>query len=169
MPASPNDPHPNEYTFAEKLAAVNAGVMAPEDLGVLPTPGDASEATAGGLEIKPATPEELAKKPETGDYIVFQAAVVPLDLRATWSELDAKATNKILPFTFDKEAWKDAHKHEHVIQAKFQCGTASGAIEGKFSDKVLGLCNLLDAASKQIREFYANEKSKTDTATPPMA
>jgi hypothetical protein len=167
MPASKDDPHPNEYTFAEKLAAVNAGVMAPEDLGVLPTPGDASEATAGGVEIKPATPEELAKKPETGDYIVFQAAVVPPDLRSEWARLDAKAENKILPFAFDKEAWKKAHEAEHLIQAKFQCGTASGAIEGKFSDKILGLCNLLDAASKQLREFYANEqKSKTDTTTP---
>ena len=154
-----DEKNPNEYTYAEKLAAVNAGLMDPAELGVIPTPGDQADSTAGGVEIKPATPEELAKKPETGDYIVFQAAVMPPDLLAEWARIEAKKESKILPFKFDKEQWKEEHKHEHRIQARFQCGTAAGTIEGTFSDKVLGLCNLLDAAAKQIREFYENEKN----------
>lgn len=158
------DPNPNEYTYGEKLAAVNAGLMDPAELGVLPTPGDRAENTAGGVEIKPATPEELSQRPKTGDYVVVQAAVMPPDLLAEWARLDAQKESKILPFKFDKEAWKEEHKHEHRIQAKFQCGTAAGAVEGKFTDKVLGLCNLLDAVSKQIREFYENEKNtKSET------
>lgn len=160
------DEHPKEYTYGEKLALVNNGLMSPEDLGILPTPGDKTEATEGGVEIKPATPEELAKKPELGDYIVAQGAVVPLRLRGQWAmmeykdkhPLDTKLTN------FNMATWMDEHKDEHLVQLKFQCGTASGWIEGKFSDKVLGLANLLDACAKQIREFYEKNPGKKTVA-----
>jgi len=163
------DKNPTEYTFDEKLALVNNGLMAPEDLGVLPASGEASEATAGGAEIKPATSEELAKKPELGKYVVVQAAVIPLELRAEWAKLDAKRESKIVPFKFDKEAWIEEHKGEYISQAKFQCGTAAGVVEGKFSDPILGLCNLLDAVAKQIREFYENEKNtKSKTVANPI-
>lgn len=155
------DKHPKEYTYGERLALVNAGLMAPEDLGILPTPGDKTEATEGGVEIKPATPEELAKKPELGDYVVFQAALVPLMLRGEWARLDYKQEHPLDPKLegFNKETWMEEHKDEHVIQAKFQCGTASGTIEGKFSDKILGLTNLLNAAAEQIKKFYEQEKN----------
>ncbi len=161
-----DDPNPKNYTYGEKLALVNNGLLAPEDLGVLPTSGDKTEATEGGVEIKPATPEELQKKPELGDYIVLQAAVVPLRLRGQWAlmdykqqhPLDTKLTN------FNMATWMDEHENEHLIQAKFQCGTASGAVEGTFSDKVLGLTNLLNAAAEQIKAFYEKNSDKKTVA-----
>jgi hypothetical protein len=166
MPASPNDPHPTKYTYAEKLALIQKGLMAPEDLGIVPTAAEASEATAGGEIIDPEF--DPNKKPELGDFIVFQASEVPPDLRAEWARLDAKAKTKIVPFEFDKEAWKKEHENEHQVQCKAQCGTASMMVEGMFSDKILGLCNMLDAAAKQFREFYAHEQGETKTP-PPVA
>lgn len=170
MSASPNDPHPKEYTYAERLALVQKGLMSPTDLGIVPVAAEADEATAGGEIIEPEF--DPNKKPELGDFIVFQASVVPPDLRAEWAMLDAKAKNKILPFNFDKEAWKQEHKNEHQVQCKAQCGTASMMVEGMFSDKILGLCNMLDAAAKQFREFYEHGQQRPEDqkeTSPPVA
>jgi hypothetical protein len=136
-----------EFTYEEKLALVSQGLMDPKEIGVTPVVGENTDQAT----IDKTLPDPK-KKPELGKYVVFQAAEVPLDLRAEWARMDTK----ILPF--DKEEWKQQHKDEHILQAKCQCGTAAFNIENKVTDVVLGLCNLLEGAAAHIREFYETTK-----------
>jgi hypothetical protein len=140
------------YSYAEKLEAVAAGNMAPEEIGM-------ASAEEAQLQIVP----DSKRKPVFGTTMMFRAGVVPLELRAFWAEQEYKEARKIISSetNFDKEAWMEANKNEFPIQGDLICGQAAAKFARKFKDPILGMCEMLRVAATMLEKKYTEASEDT--------
>jgi|SRR5882724_499092 len=144
------------YSYAEKLEAVAAGNMAPEEIGL-------ASAEEAQLQIVP----DEKKKPVFGTTMMFRAGVVPLELRAFWAEQEYKQERKIVSAdsTFDKDAWMKEHENEFPIQGDLICGQAAAKFSRNFKDPILGMCQMLRVAADMLEMKYTETDAPQTPAT----
>ncbi len=138
------------YSVAEKLAMVAQEQMDPAELG-LPDAKAAKNIITGENE----KPEVM----KLGDFVTFEASVVPPRLRAHWAyqDLEVKPGNQK-----DWEAnWCEEHKDEYAIQGLLHSGAMAARVGQLFRDPILGFCELM-RKNAQILEDKYNELKKTD-------
>lgn len=140
------------YSYAEKLEAVAAGNMAPEEIGM-------ASAEEAQLQIVP----DSKRQPVFGTTMMFRAGVVPLELRAFWAEQEHKQARKIISSdsNFDKEAWMKANANEFPIQGDLICGQAAAKFAQKFKDPILGMCEMLRKAADLLEKKYLESSEDT--------
>jgi hypothetical protein len=140
------------YSYAEKLEAVAAGNMAPEEIGM-------ASAEEAQLQIVP----DAKRKPVFGTTMMFRAGVIPLELRAFWAEQEYKEQRKIISSetNFDKEAWMKANENEFPIQGDLICGQAAAKFGQKFKDPILGMCEMLRKAADMLEKKYTEAAEDT--------
>lgn len=140
------------YTYGEKLALVAQELMDPKEIGL-------ASAEEAKLRILGDPKPEI----KLGNFVTFEASVVPLTIRAEWARQEAK----IVPF--DTEAWMAEHKKEFRIQARLRCGTAFGLFDQTFSEPIAGLIAMMENAVARLREKLAEEQAaEANTETPAL-
>ncbi len=136
------------FSYAEKLSLVAAGNMDPKEIGV-------ASAEEAQLKILGEAPPQV----KLGDYVMFEASVVPLALRAHWAAQELK----VIPT--DKKAWEEQwiekNKNTFAIQGQIQSGTCMARAGQIYSDPILGLCEQMHRAADLLKEKY-EELKKTD-------
>lgn len=131
------------YSYAEKLGLVAKGLMDPHEIGM--TSADDAIYAITGLE-KPAPVSFL------GDWLQFEASVVPLAQRAKWARQDLKVipTN---PRAWEAD-WCEEHKAEYQLQGILRSGNCQARIDQTFTDPILGFAEFLRQASDLLLQRY---------------
>ncbi len=138
------------YSVAEKLGMVAMEQMDPAELG-LPDAKAAKQIISG----ENAKPEVM----KLGDFVTFEASVVPPRLRAHWAlqDLAVKPDNPK-----DWEAtWCEEHANEFAVQGLLHSGAMAAKIGQLFKDPILGFCEMLRKAAQILEDKY-NELKETD-------
>jgi hypothetical protein len=137
------------YSYLEKLALVAQECMDPKEIGM----ADADEARNMLLGKKPVPPF-------FGDWMTFEASVVPLSIRAKWAfdDLKIKPDNRR-----DWEAsWAESHKDEYHIQAIFRSGSVMAQVDQTFTDPIAGFADLMVKTSELLKKKFAELLEKDD-------
>lgn len=138
------------YSYEEKLNLVAADAMDPHSIG-LETAEDAKRIILG----------QDAPKQKLGDFVVFEASVVPLRLRAHWARKDLK----VQPIGAAAKAWEadwcEQNKGSFSIQGRLRSGTMTAMVQQEFNDPILGFAVLLRQTADMIEAKYT-ELKKTD-------
>lgn len=139
------------YDYAEKLRLVAAGQMDPTEIG-LPPEEAGQKAALNELDDKP-------KVMKLGDFVTFEASVVPPQLRAHWARQDLKIQPDN-PKGWESD-WCEQHKDEHAIQGLLHSGALAAKIGQLFKDPILGFVTMLRQSADILEQKY-NELKKTD-------
>lgn len=141
------------YSYAEKLQLVAEDKMDPKEIGL-------ASADQAKLQVMP----DAEPNRKFGDFITFEASVVPLALRARWARQD----EKVIPIdTAVWEAnWIEAHRHEYAIQCRARCGNALATLERLVTEPHEGFFILLDDVAKLFRE---EKQRQTQVALPAVS
>lgn len=139
------------YSYAEKLKLAAEGLMDPQEIGLPPD--------AAGVK---AANEELNPKPvlmKLGDFVTFEASVVPPQLRAHWAcqDLAIKPDN---PKAWEAD-WCEQHKTEFAVQGLLHSGALAAKVGQLFKDPILGFVEMMRKAADILEQKY-NELKKTD-------
>jgi hypothetical protein len=163
-----------EYTPTEILGQVALGNMDPKEAGLtqpIPIVGTDKNVEPTKIDIRGPVPiigegqspkvmPAAPPKRVLGDRVEFQAAVVPLELRAEWEYQDSKI---VLP-PAEKEAWVakwvSANQTSFRVQGMVACGNGVLRLDQIFTDPVLGLCGLLREAADKIEKEYNRQKDE---------
>lgn len=140
-----------QFSADEKLRLVAAGQMDPKEIGLV------SEEEAKNKLIENMTPEQQLAATKLGNFLVFEASEVPTLLRAQWALKDLAVAIPKSEQADYLENWQATHKDEHLIQARFQCGTVAGVMEQKASDTVLGFAEILKKLAIAIQKRYEEQ------------
>jgi hypothetical protein len=142
------------YSYPEKLAAVAEGLMDPKSIGLPPDKAGQKAAIEEMIGQKPTLPK-------FGDFITFEASVVPQELRAHWARQDTGlAMDKAAAADWEAQ-WIEKHAKEYAIQGRIHSGTIAGQFGQIFSDPILGFCEMLRKTADMLQDRY-NELLKTD-------
>ena len=147
-----DDSNKGGYSYAEKLALAAQGHMDPQEIGL--PPEEAGQ--------KAAIDELDGKKPELmklGDFVTFEASVVPIQLRAHWALQDLKIQPEN-PKGWEAD-WCEEHKAEVAIQGLLHSGGLAARIGQLFTDPILGFVQLMRKSADILEEKY-NELKQTD-------
>jgi hypothetical protein len=137
------------HSYAEKLALVSKGLMDPKEIGMVSADDAIYEIT--GLK-KPPT------EPWLGDWITFEASVVPLEVRSKWARQELKVipTN---PQQWEAE-WRQEHKNEFQVQTVLRSGNVQARLDQIFTDPILGFAELLRRSSDLLLVRYEQIKKE---------
>jgi hypothetical protein len=150
-----DDTEKGGYSYPEKLAMVAAEQMDPQEIGLPPNEdGNPKGARAAQEEL-----EDKPKIPKLGDFVTFEASIVPPALRAHWARQDL-AIQPDNARVWEAE-WCEEHKNEFAIQAMLHSGAMAARIGQLFSDPILGFVELMRKSADILEEKY-NELKKTD-------
>ena len=138
------------YSYAEKLAAVANDMMDPKEIGM----SSAQEAQLKMLDQKPA-------EPKLGDFITFEASVVPPALRAHWARQDLKVVPTGITAKEWEQNWIKEHEGEFAIQGRLHSGTMAARVGQIFKDPILGFVELMRNAADILEQKY-NELKAND-------
>jgi hypothetical protein len=139
------------FSYLEKIALVAKGQMNPHEIGM----------TSQDDAIREITGKKLEKpQPFLGDWVTFEASVIPLDVLAKWARKDLK----VIPTdTAQWEAdWKEQHKAEFRVQGILKSGSVGAVVDQKYTDPILGFCEMLRQAADMLTERYEQIKNETD-------
>ncbi len=139
------------YSYGEKLKLAAAGMMDPQEIG-LPPEEAGQKAALNELDDKP-------KVMKLGDFVTFEASVVPPQLRAHWARQDLKIQPDN-PKGWEAD-WCESHKNEHAIQGLLHSGALAAKVGQLFTDPILGFVALIRKAADILEDKY-NELKKTD-------
>jgi hypothetical protein len=142
------------YSYADKLKAVAAGMMDPQEIG-LPPDQAGQKAAIDEIDDKEPTKEKF------GDFVQFEASVVPQELRAHWARQDTGLVMDKLAAKDWEEKWVKEHEGEFAIQGRFQSGTIAAQFGQLFRDPVLGFAEMLRKLADLVTEKY-EELKKAD-------
>lgn len=135
------------YSYLEKLALVSKGQMNPKEIGMASADDAIYEITG-----------TKAPLPFLGDWITFEASVVPLGVRSQWARQDLKI---IPPNPAEWEAeWREAHKTEFHVQAILKSGSVAANVDQKFTDPILGFAEMLRRAADLLVVRYEQIKNE---------
>ena len=137
------------YSYLEKLALVAQGSMDPKEIGM----ADANEAH------RELMGEPRKAEPYLGDWITFEASVVPMSIRSRWARQDLK----IVPTnTREWEAeWAEQHKDEFRVQAIMRSGNIMAQLDQTFVDPIKGFGELLRKAADALESRYETLKKES--------
>ena len=144
-----DDSEKGGYSYAEKLALVSKGQMDPKEIGM----ASADDAIYEITGLKPAP-----KQPWLGDWMTFEASVVPLEVRSKWARQELKVipTN---PAQWEAE-WRNEHKDEYQIQCVFRSGNEQARVDQTFTDPILGFAELMRRSSDLLLVRYEQIKKE---------
>jgi hypothetical protein len=142
------------YSYAEKLALAAQGLMDPQEIGL--PPDDAGQKRAL-QEI--SGDEEL--KPKLGDFVTFEASVVPIQLRAHWARQDLKVVPSGVTAREWEEEWIKEHKHEWAVQGSLHSGTCHATLQRIYADPIIGFVEMMRQAADLLQAKYEDLK-RTD-------
>ena len=139
------------YSYGEKLKLVAAGQMDPQEIG-LPPEEAGQKAAIDELDNKP-------KLLKLGDFVTFEASVVPPQLRAHWArqELAIQPDN---PKGWEAD-WCEEHKNEFAVQGLLHSGAMAARVGQLFADPILGFVEMMRKAADILEQKY-NELKQTD-------
>jgi hypothetical protein len=140
------------YSYADKLEMVAKEWMAPEEIGL--TSHDEARQEIAGVEKEP-------QQPKLGDFVTFEASIVPPSLLAHWAYQEQKLK---LPLKDQREweaKWCEEHSGEFQVQAILHTGTLMARSGQTYADPILGFCEQLHKAATLLEAKY-NELKKTD-------
>lgn len=143
-----------EFTYDEKLALVARGAMDPKEIGL------ASAEEANVKVLDKMTPEQRFEATKLQPEVAFNAREVPPQLRAHWAMKDTKL---VLPKSETNDwidNWVEEHKDEHLVQARFQSGAVTAAMELLCTDPILGIAQLLINSATAINERYTEQQQR---------
>lgn len=138
------------FSYAEKLALVAQGMMAPESIGLSSQEQAYKEITGE---------EELS--PKLGDFVTFEASTIPSELRAHWAcdELKVKPSGFVAKEWEAK--WVEEHKDEYAVQGTLHSGTCHATLQRLYSDPIIGFVEMIRQAADLLEAKY-NDLKKTD-------
>lgn len=144
-----DDSQSGGYSYAEKLAMVSKGMMDPHEIGMTSQDDAIYEITG----LKPAP-----NLPWLGDWVTFEASVVPIEVRAKW----ARAELKVIPPNPDQwEAeWRSEHKDEYQVQGILRSGNVQARVDQIFTDPILGFAEFLRRVSDMLLIRYEQIKKE---------
>jgi hypothetical protein len=144
-----DDSQKGGYSYSEKLALVSKGLMDPHEIGMTSQDDAIYEIT--GLKPPP-------KVGFLGDWVTFEASVVPLEVRSKW----ARAEQKVIPpdpKMWEAE-WRQEHQKEHQIQGILRSGNVQARVDQIFTDPILGFAELLRRVSDMLLVRYEQLKKE---------
>jgi hypothetical protein len=120
------------YSYVEKLALVSQGMMDPHEIGMTSADDAIYEITG----LKPAPPQQFL-----GDWVTFEASVIPLEVRAKWARQELKV---VPPNKEQWEAeWRNEHKNEFQIECRLRSGSVYVIAQQTFTEPILGFAEML--------------------------
>lgn len=143
-----DDTETGGYSYLEKLAMTAKGLLDPKEIGMASADEAIFEITGG----KPPSPF-------LGDWVTFEASVVPLAVRSKWARQDIKVipTN---PAEWEAE-WREAHKHEFLVRGLLKSGSVGTQIEQTSTDPILGFAEMLRRAADMLISRYEQIKNES--------
>lgn len=144
-----DDKEKGGYGYAEKLALVAKGLMNPNEIGM----ASADEAIFEITGTKPPPPF-------LGDWVTFEASVIPLEVQSKWARQALKVipTN---PAEWEAE-WREKHKNEFRLQGILRSGSCMAQVDQTYTDPILGMAELMGRAAKILLDRYDQLKKETD-------
>ncbi len=140
-----DDTEKGGFTYLEKLALVAKGQMNPNEIGMASQDDAIYEITG-------------KKRPDAwlGDWVTFEASIVPLNVRAQW----ARQALKVVPTdTAQWEAdWRAEHKDEHQVQGILKSGSVGAVVDQTYADPILGFAEMLRRAATMLEQRYEEIK-----------
>jgi hypothetical protein len=135
------------YSYAEKLTMVAAGAMDPKEIGM----ATAEEAKLRVLGVAP--PQAFL-----GDWMTFEASVIPINVQAHWARMDLKIvpTN---PAEWEAE-WAEEHKAEIRVQGILRSGSCMAQVDRTYTDPILGFAELMGKAAELLLRRYEELKKE---------
>ncbi len=144
-----DDSESGGHSYAEKLVLVSKGLMDPHEIGMASQDDAIYEIT--GLKPPPTVPF-------LGDWVTFEASVVPLEVRAKWALSELKITPP------NKEQWmaewRNEHKDEFQVQGILRSGNCQARVDQIFTDPILGFAEFLRRASDLLQVRYEQVKKE---------
>ncbi len=138
------------YSYAEKLALVSQELMAPQEIGL----------TSSAEAIKEITGEEEVG-PKLGDFITFEASVIPLRLRAHWAWQEQTIKTQGATQKEFEAKWAEDHKDEYAIQGSMHSGTCHATLQRLYADPIIGFVEMIRQCGDLLEAKY-NDLKKTD-------
>jgi hypothetical protein len=135
------------YSYTEKLALVAQDMMAPTEIGL----------TSREEAIKEITGEEDPGI-KLGDFITFEASVIPNELRAHWARQDLKVAPTGVTAQEWEAAWIEEHKNEFAIQGTVHSGTCHATVQRMYTDPILGFCDMMKNTATMLETKYEEIK-----------
>jgi hypothetical protein len=136
------------YSYGEKLKMAAEGMLDPQEIGL---PKDDAGIKAAQNELKPPTVMKL------GDFVTFEASVVPPQLRAHWAWQDLAVKPSEHMKAWEAE-WCADHKNEHAIQGLLHSGALAAKVGQLFTDPILGFVDLMRKAADILEQKYKELK-----------
>jgi len=139
------------YSYTEKLSLAAQGLMDPQSIGL--PPEEAGQKAA----IQEITGQEQPG-PKLGDFVTFEASIVPLELRAHWARQDLKVVPTGFVAREWEQKWIEEHKDEYASQGSLHSGTCHATLQRLYSDPILGFVEMMRQAADLLEAKYEELK-----------
>lgn len=142
-----DDSEKGGFSYLEKLALVAQGNMDPKEIGMVSADEAIMEITGAKKTL-----------PFLGDWITFEASVVPVAIRAQWALQELKIKpNDAAQWKAD---WSEQHKSEWQIQSIMRSGNVQAQADQAFTDPILGFAEMMRKAATLLELRYEQLKKE---------